>query len=271
MNLKFYKYQGTGNDFILIDNRERQYDDIDVKSLCYRQFGIGADGLMLLQETDGYDFEMVYYNSDGHISTMCGNGGRCIVAFAGFLGILKSERVQFLAIDGPHDAIYLPEWKDGKEKNTVELQLKNVKEVLKTNNDFVLDTGSPHYVQFVENVNDLDIIKAAHAIRYSETFKEKGINVNFVEILSLNHIKVRTYERGVENETLSCGTGVTASSIAYLSKLNNFETGLYTINIETPGGQLQVQFFYSNFDLEFQNVTLIGPAERVFEGEIKLD
>jgi diaminopimelate epimerase len=282
--MHFVKYQGTGNDFILIDNRElvyfeernydefdviiRKYDNIDVKTLCHPKFGIGADGLMLLQDVEGYDFEMVYYNSDGNISTMCGNGGRCIVAFAGELGILKSEKVNFLAIDGPHEALYLPNFSKEKATISVELQLKNVNKILKVGNDFVLDTGSPHYVQFVENIDEIDIIKKAHLIRYGERYRAEGINVNFVEIIDAETIKVRTYERGVENETLSCGTGVTASSISFLSKLKNLTTGIYTVNVNTPGGALQVRFFYSNLDNEFQNVTLIGPAVKVFEGEI---
>jgi diaminopimelate epimerase len=266
--MHFVKYQGTGNDFILIDNRQRKYDAIDVKTLCHPKFGIGADGLMLLQEVEGYDFEMIYYNSDGNISTMCGNGGRCIVAFAGELGILKSEKVNFLAIDGPHEALYLPDFSKEKANTMVELQLKNVNEILKVGHDYVLDTGSPHYVHFVEKVDKIEIIKEAHFIRYGERFKAEGINVNFVEVLDSQTIKVRTYERGVENETLSCGTGVTASSIAFLSKQNKLTMGTHTVNVNTPGGALQVRFFYSNRDNEFQNVTLIGPAVKVFEGEI---
>ena len=266
--MHFVKYQGTGNDFILIDNRERKYDTIDVKTLCNPKFGIGADGLMLLQNVEGYDFEMVYYNSDGNISTMCGNGGRCIVAFAGELGLLKTEKVNFLAIDGPHEALYLPDFSKEKVDTTVELQLKNVNEISKVGHDFVLDTGSPHYVQFVEKVDKIEIIKEAHFIRYGERFKTEGINVNFVEVVDSQTIKVRTYERGVENETLSCGTGVTASSIAFLLKQNKLTMGTHTVNVNTPGGALQVRFFYSNRDNEFQNVTLIGPAVKVFEGEI---
>ncbi len=284
--MHFVKYHGTGNDFILIDNRElidyeersyddfdnliRKYDNIDVKTLCHPKFGIGADGLMLLQDVEGYDFEMVYYNSDGNISTMCGNGGRCIVAFAGELGILKSEKVKFLAIDGPHEALYLPDFSKEKVNKIVELQLKNVKEIIREGNDFVIDTGSPHYVQFVENVNEIEIIKEAHLIRYGEKYKAEGINVNFVEIIDQQTINVRTYERGVENETLSCGTGVTASSIAFLSKQNKLTTGIHSVKVNTPGGALQVRFFYSSLDNEFQNVTLIGPAVKVFEGEIEI-
>jgi diaminopimelate epimerase len=223
---------------------------------------------MLLQNVEGYDFEMVYYNSDGNISTMCGNGGRCIVAFAGELGLLKTEKVNFLAIDGPHEALYLPDFSKEKANTMVELQLKNVNEILKVGHDYVLDTGSPHYVHFVEKVDKIEIIKEAHFIRYGERFKTEGINVNFVEVVDSQTIKVRTYERGVENETLSCGTGVTASSIAFLLKQNKLTMGTHTVNVNTPGGALQVRFFYSNRDNEFQNVTLIGPAVKVFEGEI---
>jgi diaminopimelate epimerase len=260
--MHFVKYQGTGNDFILIDNRERKYDAIDVKTLCNPKFGIGADGLMLLQNVEGYYFEMVYYNSDGNISTMCGNGGRCIVAFAGELGLLKSEKVNFLAIDGPHEAVYI----QTNNEVFVELRLNDVANIEIFNGDYVLNTGSPHYVKFINDVDVIDIIAEAHQIRYSERFEKEGINVNFVEIVNDHSIKVRTYERGVENETLSCGTGVTACSVALYKHLN-FSELQSEISIKTMGGDLKVSYQRTPNQV-FQLVTLKGPAVRVFEGVV---
>lgn len=260
--MHFVKYQGTGNDFILIDNRKRLYDQLDVKTLCHPKFGIGADGLMLLQNREGYDFEMVYYNSDGNISTMCGNGGRCIVAFAASLGILKNENVKFVAIDGPHDAVYLMD----NDKEFVELRLNDVANIEKLDGDYVLNTGSPHYVKFIDDVDTIDIIAEAKKIRYSDRFKKDGINVNFVEIVNDHAIKVRTYERGVENETLSCGTGVTACSVALYKHLN-FTEIQSEISIQTMGGKLTVSYHISTNQI-FNLVTLKGPAVRVFEGVV---
>jgi len=258
MNLPFQKYQGAGNDFIIIDNRARQYDHLNVAQLCHPKFGIGADGLMLLQNTEGFDFEMVYYNSDGNISTMCGNGGRCIVDFAKGLGLFEQQTV-FKAIDGRHDAIW------SKEK--VELQMQNVASVKPLEHAFELNTGSPHYVSFEKNIDTIDIVPAARAIRYNATYKDQGINVNFAEIVGPNTLKVRTYERGVENETLSCGTGVTACAIAY-SLATGLGDGAHTIGISTPGGQLQVKF--NQLNERFTEVWLIGPATKVYSGEIQI-
>lgn len=258
MKLKFKKYQGTGNDFVIIDNRDRQYDQLDVAFLCHPKFGIGGDGLMLLQNIEGFDFEMVYYNSDGNISTMCGNGGRCIVDFAKRLGVFQSDKTHFKAIDGPHDA----NWSSEK----VELNMQDVSAIHEHNNHYILNTGSPHYVVFSDNVDGIDIIPEARHIRYNETYKNEGINVNFVEVTGERSIKVRTYERGVENETLSCGTGVTASAIAF-AKNTGLSSGKTTIDIETPGGNLQVMF---NFGEITTGVWLCGPATEVYEGEITL-
>jgi diaminopimelate epimerase len=255
--LNFTKYQGTGNDFILVDNRERLFDNLDVAFLCNPKFGIGADGLMLLQNCEGFDFEMVYYNSDGKISSMCGNGGRCIVDFAAKLKVFSGSDCSFKAIDGPHKAVW--------DNHTVALDMRSVDEIKSDGNAYVMDTGSPHYVLITENVDAIDIVTAARAIRYNETYEAVGINVNFVEIVTPNTIKVRTYERGVENETLSCGTGVTASAIALAKKLNL--TGNQSIYIETPGGHLNVTY---SFDEQAENVCLKGPATEVFEGQITL-
>ncbi len=258
MNLPFQKYQGAGNDFIIIDNRARQYDQLNVAQLCHPKFGIGADGLMLLQNTEGFDFEMVYYNSDGNISTMCGNGGRCIVDFAKGLGLFETHTV-FKAIDGKHDAL----WSEAM----VELQMQNVELVNMDGGAFVLNTGSPHYVQFEKAIDTLEIVSKAQAIRYNETYKAEGINVNFAEILGSNSLKVRTYERGVEDETLSCGTGVTACAIAY-SIAAGLGDGMHTIYISTPGGNLKVKFNKQNG--QFANVWLIGPATKVYDGQIQI-
>ena len=258
MNLPFQKYQGAGNDFIIIDNRARQYDHLNVAQLCHPKFGIGADGLMLLQNTEGFDFEMVYYNSDGNISTMCGNGGRCIVDFAKGLGLFETHTV-FKAIDGKHDAL----WSDAM----VELQMQNVEVVNMNGSAYVLNTGSPHYVLFEKEIDTLEIVSKAQAIRYNETYKAEGINVNFAEILGSNSLKVRTYERGVEDETLSCGTGVTACAIAY-SIAAGLGDGMHTIYISTPGGNLKVKFNKQNG--QFTDVWLIGPATKVYDGQIQI-
>jgi len=258
MKLPFTKYQGTGNDFVIIDNRNRQYEGLDVANLCHPKFGIGGDGLMLLQHADGYDFEMVYYNSDGKISSMCGNGGRCIVDFAGKLGVFSGGHCHFIAIDGPHKAI----WTHGY----VELQMKAVDQIESRGNAFVLNTGSPHYVLFSQDVNTLDILQEARAIRYNHEFSAEGINVNFVEITGAEQIRVRTYERGVENETLSCGTGVTASAIALMAYQNTGE-GTHAVQIETPGGALKVRYLASDM---VDDVWLCGPATKVFEGVIEI-
>jgi diaminopimelate epimerase len=257
-NIPFVKYQGTGNDFILIDNRRTGYltreDTPLIERMCDRKFGIGADGLILLQETPGYDFEMVYFNSDGRESTMCGNGGRCIVAFARQLGIFD-EKCRFLAIDGPHEAVV----RDG---NWVELKMLDVQQTERGDGFFVLDTGSPHYVVFVEDVSDIDVVENGQAIRYSNRFKKEGINVNFVERRP-GGIEVATYERGVEDETLSCGTGVTAAALSWA--LSNAENKAGELPVSTKGGNLKVRF-RPDGNGGFTDVWLCGPAERVFEG-----
>lgn len=255
--MHFYKYQGTGNDFVLIDNREKSFKG-DVKLLCDRKFGIGSDGLMLLENENGYDFKMVYYNSDGNESTMCGNGGRCIVAFAKKLGIVK-DVTTFIAIDGPHDARI-------DESNKVSLGMKGVEEVETIDSyNFVLDTGSPHYVQFRKDIKTINIITEAHEIRYNQQFSAEGINVNFVEEQD-GVLQVRTYERGVEDETLSCGTGVTAVALAHHQKLGKQE-GSFKQKLKVEGGNLEVHFDYLN-NSGYQKIQLIGPTQMVFEGEV---
>jgi len=260
MKLTFFKYQGTGNDFVILDNREEAYSGLtksQVRFLCDRRFGIGADGLMLLNNHADYDFEMKYYNADGGESTMCGNGGRCLVKFASDMGMIKSTYT-FIAIDGVHEAsIEL----DG----TVSLKMNDVHEVKDNGDHFILNTGSPHYVKNKDNVLHMDVYTEGNRIRYSPPFEKEGINVNFVEQLEdRDSIIVRTYERGVEDETLSCGTGVTAAAL--ISYHN--ENGFNCVEVQTRGGHLSVE--YDKIGDSFTNVWLSGPAEKVFEGTITL-
>lgn len=259
MKVEFYKYQGTGNDFVILDNRENEYASLtskQVKHICNRHFGVGADGLMLLGKKEGFDFEMVYYNSDGKVSTMCGNGGRCLVKFAFHRGIFKSA-YHFIAIDGEHFA-------EIDSDGTVSLQMQNVHSVAYHNSYAVINTGSPHFVKFATEVADIDVVSTGHEIRYSKEFAPDGINVNFVESTDEDSIFVRTYERGVEDETLSCGTGVTAAAL--LSAHN--ENGFNTVDVATPGGHLSVEFDKMD-DQHFENIWLCGPAEFVYKGVIE--
>lgn len=260
MFIHFYKYQGAGNDFILIDHRSGPLKSIDnslIKQLCDRRFGIGADGLMLLLSHDQYDFEMVYYNADGNLGSMCGNGGRCIVAFAKHLNVIDSE-TEFLAVDGSHYA------KISAEGNWVELQMIDVNQISKDEHAFVLNTGSPHYVKEVSQLKELDVFNAGRAIRNHEAYKAQGINVNFVEDKG-DYLFVRTYERGVEDETYACGTGATAVALAMAKHLH--QRGHIETNIEVLGGKLQIKFDYDG--QSFSNIFLCGPAEKVFEGTLK--
>lgn len=260
MNIRFHKYHGTGNDFILIDNRDHTItlDKEQVAFLCHRHYGIGADGLMLLEKEAGYEFRMVYYNSDGGESTMCGNGGRCITAFAKRLGIISAD-AKFIAIDGPHHASV-------SEEGIISLQMKDVTAITHNNDHSILNTGSPHYIIWTENVQEAPVITKGREIRYSGPFKsDNGINVNFVQRLR-EGLWVRTYERGVEDETLSCGTGVTASAIASTGD----QTGQFDIPVKTPGGTLRISFSKSSAATA-QNVVLSGTATFVFEGEISID
>lgn len=260
MDIQFYKYQGTGNDFVILDNRSEQYNNLSieqVKFLCDRRFGIGADGLMLLNNKAGYDFEMKYYNADGRPSTMCGNGGRCLVKFAWHQGI-KKNMYHFLAADGDHEA-------EIDDDGIVSLKMIDVKSIKDYHGDFILDTGSPHYVKMVSDVAGVDVFKKGSEIRYSNSFAEKGINVNFVEVKKDDEIAVRTYERGVENETFSCGTGVTAAAlVAYHN-----ERGFNDVTVLTKGGRLTVEFDRIDDDT-FENVWLCGPAEKVYEGTLTM-
>jgi diaminopimelate epimerase len=258
--MKFYKYQGTGNDFVMIDNRLENFPKNNTKlieSLCDRRFGIGADGLILLENDNSTDFKMVYYNSDGNESSMCGNGGRCLVAFAKSLNVINNEAT-FIATDGLHNATI-------DENGIVSLQMKDVDEV-KIESEYVfLNTGSPHHVTLVNDLENYNVKENGASIRYSDLYGKVGSNVNFVNQLSENHFALRTYERGVEDETLSCGTGATATAIA-MNAIGKTNSNAIDINVE--GGKLKVTFEKS--EKGFEKVFLIGPATFVFEGEIEL-
>jgi len=258
MRINFYKYQGTGNDFVIIDNRNNCFDknNLDlIQKLCNRKFGIGADGLILIENIVGYDFNMIYYNADG-TQSFCGNGSRCAVAFAKKLGIITSE-VLFLSNDGEHQAKI-------DINDEVSLKMHDVLEIEKGENYYFINTGSPHYITEVNQLNDFDVFKEGKKIRNNERFKAKGTNVNFVKYKT-DSIDIRTYERGVENETLSCGTGVSATALSWADKFG-VKNGLIQIN--TKGGELKVRF--NRDENGFNGIWLIGPATFVFKGEIEI-
>lgn len=258
IKIHFYKYQGAGNDFILIDNRDKSFEykgNNAVLQLCNRRFGIGGDGLMLLQSHPDYDFEMLYFNADGNLGSMCGNGGRCIVAFAKFLNIIDNE-TNFLAVDGPHYA------KISEEGNWVDLQMIDIDTIKRDGNAYVLNTGSPHYVAQVSDLKDMDVYQEGKAIRNNATYKQEGINVNFVEDQG-TQLFVRTFERGVEDETYACGTGVTAVALSMAQ--HKHQRGHIQTPVKVLGGDLRIEFDYDGS--QFRNVFLCGPAEQVFEGQ----
>jgi diaminopimelate epimerase len=260
MKLNFFKYQGTGNDFILVDNRKNgiSLSTNQIKDLCDRRFGIGADGLMLLNEKTGYDFEMKYFNADGKEGSMCGNGARCMIKFVSHLGMHR-ELYKFLAVDGAHEA-------EIDIDGTVSLKMNDVRTIRKFHSDFILDTGSPHYIKMVNGVMNTDVVKKGFEIRHSKEFEEEGINVNFVEQTDEpDKIIVRTYERGVEDETLSCGTGVTAAALVCYHNENGFNE----VEVMTSGGKLTVEFDRVDDD-RYENIWLCGPAEKVFEGTLEI-
>ena len=256
MGLNFYKYQGTGNDFVMIDNRHEVFDKNNTKlitELCDRRFGIGADGLILLENHQNLDFKMIYFNADSSRS-FCGNGARCAVAFAKQLNIIK-DKASFEAIDGEHNATI--------SEGIVKLHMHDVGAVEKYSEHVFLDTGSPHHIEMKENIQNLDIKTEGARIRYGEPYNEVGSNVNFVKKLSDTVFEVRTYERGVEDETLSCGTGVTAVAIAMHSLEKTDDN---TVTLQTQGGELQVSF--EEKDGYYSNIWLCGPAKLVFQGKV---
>ncbi len=254
-SIPFYKYQGTGNDFVMIDNRSLSFSKNDTKliaRMCDRKFGIGADGLILLEHHATADFTMVYFNADGNESTMCGNGGRCLVAFAQFLEVIK-DTATFEAIDGMHHATI-------SNDGIVSLQMSDVDQVHDKQEYLFTDTGSPHHVQLVQDIDHYEVVSSGKQLRH-DVYGTAGANINFVEPIEQNIFKVRTYERGVEDETLSCGTGVTAVALAmHHSK----KTTATHVELKTLGGNLQVRFEPS--ERGYKNIWLIGPAQQVFKG-----
>ena len=260
MTIKFYKYQGTGNDFVMIDNRQNDFPKHNtqlIEQLCNRRFGIGGDGLILLENDATTDFKMVYYNSDGNQSSMCGNGGRCLVAFAKKLKIIENKAT-FVAVDGLHNATI-------NQNNIVSLQMQDVNNIIIANDYVFLNTGSPHHVTLVQDLIIYNVKENGARIRNSELYGQLGSNVNFVTQISDNEFRIRTYERGVEDETLSCGTGATATAIA-MHATNKTSASNIKINVE--GGSLNISF--QKKDNNYINVFLTGKAEFVFEGEIEL-
>lgn len=275
MTVRFYKYEGAGNDFIIIDNRNLNIalDKEKIKSLCLRHFGIGSDGLMLLerfkpeslssyeQDFEVVDFSMRFYNPDGSSGMMCGNGGRCIVRFAKDIGAIQTDTTTFLAPDGVHCAEIL-------NNGDISLKMKDVDFFEKYDDGYWIDTGTSHFVVKSKDVKNEDVFERGKSLRYDNRFqKHNGTNVNFYTEIKENNLLIRTYERGVEDETLACGTGITATALCYaLDK--NFKNGNYTIDIATLHNKLRVKFFKK--ENLFKNIYLIGPATRVFEGEIKI-
>jgi diaminopimelate epimerase len=275
VKIPFFKYQGTGNDFVMIDQRHQQFlkkTDVEtINHLCDRRFGIGADGLILLEtpqnegNTEGvpFDFQMVYFNADGRESSMCGNGGRCLVAFANYLQVFDHKCV-FNAIDGLHDAkVRVDGW--------VELKMIDVEKVEIGKDYYLLNTGSPHFIVFVEDLTDINVYENGREIRYSERFYTEGVNVNFVEIRKDGSLEVATYERGVEAETFSCGTGVTAAAIAFALRngCDFKENGALSVPILTKGGNLEVRLKCHENGV-FYDIWLCGPATQAFKGEVNV-
>jgi len=259
MKFAFSKYQGTGNDFIIIDNRSLRFDGSNVElinKLCDRRFGIGADGLMLLQSHSEHDFEMIYFNADGNQGTMSGNGGRSLVKFA-FDNKIIGDKTTFWAIDGLHEAEV--------NNDVIKLKMNDVENYIKKDDYCFMNTGSPHVVKFVPALSNFNVYEEGKKIRHSETFKPGGTNVNFVEELSEGNLFVRTFERGVENETFSCGTGVTACALTYSLQENQKSP----VSIKVLGGDLKV--YFSKENNAFHNVHLEGPAKFVFSGEFDTD
>lgn len=255
--IEFFKYHGAGNDFIMIDNRNGNFDKNNiqlVRHLCHRHFGIGSDGLILLENHPELDFTMVFYNPDGSQS-FCGNGSRCAIAFAKRLGMIKNK-CTFLSTDGIHEGEYISD-------DEIHLKMHDVNEAEIGEDYYLLNTGSPHYIRFVDDVENIDVFSEGKQIRYNERFKKDGVNVNFVQKLNDNSIAIRTYERGVENETLACGTGIVAAALASSIKFNTSNN----LHVKARGGDLLVKFTTEGNN-HFNNVWLIGPAKLVFEGNI---
>ena len=259
MEFEFEKYHGTGNDFILINDNSEKFPITDfnkIKFLCDRKFGIGSDGLIVLRKHEKFDFEMFYFNSDGVEGSLCGNGSRCAIAYGINNGFLN-DNVVFKAIDGVHYA-------KAESNNIFSMSFKDLKSIERNRNSSFLNTGSPHHVELVQNLDNINVKERGSLIRHGTKYKKEGVNVNFIEIIGVNKIKLRTYERGVEDETLSCGTGAVASSIAaHFLKLIKVDK----IKVQTLGGTLEVKFKFDS-DL-YKDICLKGPAKKVFSGKIK--
>jgi diaminopimelate epimerase len=255
--IHFHKYQATGNDFVIIDNRETKlsFTNEQIARICHPKFGVGADGLMLIENHPSLNFHLEYFNSDGSKS-LCGNGCRAAVQFASQLGLVNGK-ASFTAFDGAHAAEILP-------SGNVRVKMGDVKEVKRIGEDFYIHTGSPHFIRFVTEIENYPVFEEGKEIRYSADYKPGGTNVNFVEIQEDNTIFVRTYERGVENETLSCGTGVTAAALA--ASLRGYVS---PVKIKSLGGDLSVEFKTSQSGT-FQEIYLVGPAKMVFKGQLEL-
>ena len=256
MKIEFHKYQGAGNDFVMVDNRDNNFpveNGALIKKICDRRFGVGADGLILLQKHTNFDFEMVYFNADGNEGSMCGNGGRCVAAFADSLAIIKN-RTSFLAIDGNHEAVI--------NDKIISLKMADVNGIEKIGKDYFLNTGSPHFVRFVKDIENQDVVKEGKKIRYNKRFEKEGTNVNFVEAKK-DGLHVRTYERGVEAETLSCGTGVTA--VALIAAFIHINPKAKQFPMVTTGGKLKVSFLQKS-PTEYTDIWLHGPAAFVYRG-----
>jgi diaminopimelate epimerase len=260
MTIQFKKYQGTGNDFILLDNRNNSFSNLSteqIEFICNRRFGIGADGLMMIQNKLGFDFQMLYYNADGKPGSMCGNGGRCIIKYAHNLGLIN-EKANFWAVDGEHLGVY--------SSQQISLKMSDVNHIEQGDGFYFLNTGSPHYVCFVADIWNIDVVEKGREIRYNSRFAKEGTNVNFINWNNGN-LTVRTYERGVEDETFSCGTGVTAAAL--VASLQGLLGSSTQCNIITKGGALNVKFKKTEYNT-FQHVWLEGPAECVFEGNLNI-
>lgn len=259
MQIEFFKYQGAGNDFVFLNNFDGKYDNLtidQVRFLCNRRFGVGADGLIKIDESMDWDFSVDYFNADG-TKSFCGNGARCAVRFV-HENLLKKDKYRFMAIDGVHSAQLTGE--------LISLEMMDVRQIEEIDpRNFVLHTGSPHYVSFRNDIRDLDVNKNGSEIRYSNRFSDDGINVNFVQITAENELSIRTYERGVEGETLACGTGITAAALAYAYQTDKM--GDIRVSLKAEGGRLSVKMNRTG-SLEFKAIQLIGPAEFVFKGSI---
>ena len=261
MNFQFEKYQGAGNDFIILDDREDSFPDQDhslIQKLCDRHFGIGADGLILLRDSSRSDFKMLYFNANGHPSSLCGNGSRCVFAFAKKHKIVSNQGT-FETSDGTHKGSITPD-------DLICIEMGDVLKIEKRDMAIFMDTGSPHHIEFVDEVSAVDVKVQGAAIRYGAPYFEAGSNANFVEKVNENEFNIRTYERGVEDETLACGTGAVAAAIAvHFSEL----TPLNVVKINALGGRLQVSFTPDSG--QYKNIQLTGPAVFVFSGNLNTE